>query len=197
MVWCCISIIITNLRLRRGARALCVAGLVGCPIDRDSSMEVVETFFFLSGCASLAFYMVTRRRRSSTNCKKKKKRSLRENKANNVILFVSGLPTNARPLKSKLHRIFKPYANNKRFKIKLGVNSMNHGLGFAYIFLPMETSSSHDGVSLADQAIKDLHQKELKDDEYFIIDKASKQGTVLQVSKSIGKVDILKPNKRS
>ena len=154
-------------------------------------MEVVETFFFLSGCASLAFYMVTRRRRSSTNCKKKKKRSLRENKANNVILFVSGLPTNARPLKSKLHRIFKPYANNKRFKIKLGVNSMNHGLGFAYVFLPMETSSSHDGVSLADQAIKDLHQKELKEDEYFIIDKASNQGTVLQVSKSIGKVDIL------
>ena len=78
----------------------------------------------------------------------------------------------------------------KRFKIKLGVNSMNHGLGFAYVFLPMETSSSHDGVSLADQAIKDLHEKELKEDEYFI-DKAANQGTVLQVSKSIGKVDIL------
>ena len=152
----------------------------------------MEVATFFAGCASFSFYMVARRRRGLKNGKKKgHKRSLRGNKANNVILFVSGLPTNARPLKSKLHRIFKPYANNKRFKIKLGVNSMNHGLGFAYVFLPMETSSSHGGVSLADQAIKDLHEKEIKDDEYFIVDKAANQGTVLQVSKSIGKVDIL------
>ena len=114
------------------------------------------------------YYMLKRNYKKQLVIKKEKQKKYykkKNKKKDDIMLFVSGLPTNARPLKSKLHQLFKPYVNNKRFKIKLGVNNLNHGLGFAYVFLP----SKH----LAEKAIIDLHNKELTHDEFFEIILAS------------------------
>ena len=156
------------------------------------------------------YYMLKRNYKKQLVIKEEKQKKYykkKNKKKDDIMLFVSGLPTNARPLKSKLHQLFKPYVNNKRFKIKLGVNNLNHGLGFAYVFLP----SKH----LAEKAIIDLHNKELTHDEFFeiILNNANdnnnnnnnnettiKKYVKIQVSHSIGKVDVLfadlKPEQR-
>ena len=94
------------------------------------------------------YYMLKRNYKKQLVIKEEKPKKYynkKKKKKDDIMLFVSGLPTNARPLKSKLHQLFKPYVNNKRFKIKLGVNNLNHGLGFALLFHVKKTLENGRG----------------------------------------------------